>query len=188
MVSFPKRIVVVGTTGSGKSTLARNLSKALGLPLIECDDLLWNDDWVESSFEEVRARVTHALQGASDGWVYAGNLGPKYIDIVGPNTDMVIWLNYPWLTGFWRLLKRSIRRIISKEPLFGTNCVETWSKLFSWDSILRWYIASFGKLQRRYQEFLVERRSLHLKTDVQILILTKPAEADELVKAAIKRE
>ena len=44
-----KFINIIGTTGSGKSTLARKLAEKLKIQYIELDDLLWLDDWQESS-------------------------------------------------------------------------------------------------------------------------------------------
>lgn len=44
-----KFINIISTTGSGKSTLARKLAEKLKIQYIELDDLLWLDDWQESS-------------------------------------------------------------------------------------------------------------------------------------------
>jgi adenylate kinase family enzyme len=62
---------VIGPTGSGKTTFARALAEKLGVAHIELDALFWNPGWVESSADELRARVEPLL--AADGWVVDGN-------------------------------------------------------------------------------------------------------------------
>ena len=54
------------------------------------------------------------------GWVLAGNYS-KLRDIIWPRAESIIWLDYPFLLVFERLLSRTKRRWWRKELLWGTN-------------------------------------------------------------------
>ena len=69
-------INIIGTTGSGKSTLARKLAQKRQLHYIQLDDLLWLDDWQESSNEALFSKLKTAMEDATAGWVLDGLLYP----------------------------------------------------------------------------------------------------------------
>ncbi len=162
-----RRIAVRGPTGSGKTTVARQLGHRLGLPVIELDALFHQPNWEPTPEEEFRQKVLDALGKCPDGWVCDGNYG-MVRDIVLPRADTVVWLRLPFRVAYWRLLKRTISRAWTKEPLWGTN-YESWRMTFlSRDSILLWGVshwrAHFRNLQRDLEEIphqaiLIELRS-----------------------------
>ena len=75
-----KFINIIGTTGCGKSTLARKLAQKRQLHYIELDDLLWLDDWQESSNEALFSKLKTAMEDATAGWVLDGLLYPYRSD------------------------------------------------------------------------------------------------------------
>ena len=134
-----RRIAVYGPTGSGKSTLARELGHRLGLPIIELDALFHRPNWEPTPEDEFRAKVLVELDKSADGWVCDGNYSIVR-EIVLPRADTVVRLRLPFRVSFWRLLKRTIARARTKEPLWGTN-YESWRLAFlSRESILLWGI------------------------------------------------
>ena len=134
-----RRIAVYGQTGSGKSTLARELGDRLGLPVIELDALFHRPNWEPTPEDEFRAKVLAELDKSADGWVCDGNYS-MVREIVLPRVDTIVRLRLPWRVSFWRLLKRTITRAWTKEPLWGIN-YESWRlALLSRDSILLWSI------------------------------------------------
>jgi adenylate kinase family enzyme len=147
--TFPyHRICVVGTTGSGKSSLASELAMRLMLPYVELDSLYWGPNWTPCSKEEFRLRVSKALEG--DDWVIDGNYG-SVRDLSWPRADAVVWLDYPLPTILWQLWRRTWKRVLSKENLWGTNRERLWPQFFSKDSLFLW---AFKTYKRRKQTYL----------------------------------
>ena len=140
-----RRVVVVGASGSGKSTLARELATRLAVPHIELDALHWGPDWTEVPKEIRRSRAEAVVAG--DGWILCGNYSAVR-DLVWPRADTLIWLDYPMGVVLGQVIRRSVRRCITKESLWSGN-VETWRKtFFSDDSIIVWTWTSW-RMQRR---------------------------------------
>ncbi|MBX7553415.1 adenylate kinase [Streptomyces sp. NPDC004232] len=118
-----ERILVVGVTGAGKSTLSRALSGRLGLRYHEMDALYFNGPgWaVNNRFAEEVSRLS-----AEPGWVIDSLGHPEVRDQLWERADTVIWLDYPRRVIMPRVLRRSLRRTITREVLFGGNR-ETWT-------------------------------------------------------------
>ena len=111
------RVVVVGTSGSGKTTVARELAAILGVTHVELDALNWDAGWVDlnqTNREVFLRRVKEAVAG--DAWVVDGNYTSSR-DLVWPKATAVVWLDYPLWLNLWRMAKRTIPRIVTKEPL-----------------------------------------------------------------------
>lgn len=131
-----KRVVIIGTTGSGKTTLGKQISEKLNIPQIELDALSWLPGWQNKPVEQFRADVQAALAG--EAWVVDGNYS-KVRDIVWGQADTLIWLDYSFVLISWRLFKRSIKRSVSREDLWGTGNRETLRTQFlSRDSLFNW--------------------------------------------------
>ena len=142
-----RRVVVVGSSGSGKSTLARELATRLAVPHVELDALHWGPNWTATPTEILRPRVEAAIAG--DGWTVSGNY-TTLRDSIWPRADTLIWLDYPMPIIMWRVLRRTVRRCITKEPLWSNN-VETWRKSFcDTDSIIVWAWTTWRKPRRDY--------------------------------------
>jgi len=140
-----QRINVIGSTGSGKTTVAAAIAKRLGLPRIELDALFWKPDWGETPDDEFLPKVEEATRG--DAWVLDGNYS-RTRPIVWPRADTIVWLDYRFPTVFLQLLWRTIRRAVTKEPMWG-GCIETWRKGFlSRDSILLWCVQTYWRRRR----------------------------------------
>ena len=113
-----RRVVVIGTTGSGKSTLAERLSEQTGLRVVELDALFWGRDWQGAPVELFRHRVERETR--DDGWIVVGNYS-QVRDLVWRPADTLVWIDLPLSVVMWRLLRRTIRRTMTKEDLWGTG-------------------------------------------------------------------
>ena len=144
-----RRIAIVGTTGSGKSVLSEQLAQALSLKPIELDALFWMPDWQPALIELFRFRVEAAT--SAESWIIAGNYG-QVRDLVWGRADTLIWLDYPLPLVLWRLLRRTVRRIISREDLWNTGNQETVGKaFFSRHSILLYALKIHRRNRERFQ-------------------------------------
>jgi adenylate kinase family enzyme len=172
-----RRIVVIGTTGSGKSTLAERLGAQTGLRVIELDALFWGRDWQPAPVELFRHRVER--ETGQGGWIVVGNYG-QVRDLVWRPADTLIWLDLPLPVVMARLLRRTLRRVATKEDLWGTGNRETWqNSFFSRQSILLWALKTHRRNRAKYAlecEFLAKEK--------RVVRLTSAREVERFVTAA----
>lgn len=173
-LSSKSRILVVGTSGSGKSTLARELALKLKLTDIELDALFWKENWTQSSKEEFREKVKNSIEKSS-GWVMHGNYS-SIRDLSWEKADTVIWLDYTLALVMWRVIKRSLKRIVKQEALWANN-KESFRKTFmSKESIILWAWQTYPLRKKQYTELSSDPQFKHIK----IIRLLKPAEVKNL--------
>jgi adenylate kinase family enzyme len=168
-----QRIIVIGTTGSGKTTLARSLAARLGLPHAEQD--AWNHlpGWQEAPLEQFRAQV--AAFTARPAWVMDGNYS-KARDLGWTRADTLVWLDYSGQVVFWRLLTRTLRRLLTRQELWNGNR-EHLRNAVKADSPLPWFFRTHWK-RRRETPARIARYS-HLN----VVRLRSPREAERWLAA-----
>lgn len=154
-----RRILVIGTTGSGKTTLARALAARLGVPHGEQD--AWNHlpGWREAPLEEFRAQVNAFTTGPA--WVMDGNYG-KARDLSWTRADTLVWLDYPAPVVFWRLLRRTFWRGLTREELWNGNHERLGANLLTRDGILAWFFRTHWKRRRETPGLLAQFPHLHV--------------------------
>lgn len=155
-----ERYVVVGTSGAGKTTLARRLAQDLGYVRVELDALHWLDDWQMRRTDQFRRLVDEAT--AETRWVVDGNYGSKVRDIVWARAEAVIWLDRPRWTVMRRVIWRAIWRSITREPLWGTTCRESFGRMFSSESIVSWAWKTWPERREHYPRLLDRPEHRHL--------------------------
>ncbi|MFI6925472.1 hypothetical protein ACIBIZ_36410 [Nonomuraea spiralis] len=113
-----RRILVAGISGAGKSTLARALSSRLSVPYHEMDALYFaGPGWaVDETFP---ARVAEIA--GSPAWIFDSFGYPEVRDLLWERADTVVWLDYPRRVVMPRILRRSLRRTLLREPVFNGN-------------------------------------------------------------------
>lgn len=141
-----RRVLVYGVTGSGKSVLAVRIGSALGLPVHLVDEEIgWLPGWVSRPEPEQRALAAR-LMGAPE-WVLDSAYG-FWLDLVLDRADLVVGLDYPRAVSLTRLLRRTTRRLLTREQVCNGN-VESWREVVSRDSILVWHFRSFARKRQR---------------------------------------
>ncbi|MFI6019531.1 adenylate kinase [Streptomyces sp. NPDC051287] len=155
-----ERILVVGVTGAGKSTLARALSGRLGLPYHEMDALYYvGPQWATNAdLAEDVARLTDGRRWIIDSIGY-----PEVRDLLWDRADTVIWLDYPRRHIMPRVLRRSLRRTVTREAVFGGNR-ETWAGWLRRDHPAWWAWSQHGPRAREIERRVGDPRFAPLRT------------------------
>ena len=181
-----KRIVIFGTAGSGKSWLGERLAAKRGLRLIELDALFWGKDWQPAPFELFRHRVECEVK--EGGWIVVGNYG-QVRDVTWAAADTLIWLDLPMPLVIWRLIRRTIRRALTREDLWGTGNRESlFRSFFTRHSIIWWGLKTHHRNRRRFSEdcanYAPGRHVVRLKSPREIArFLNAPRQAMQAVAA-----
>jgi len=170
------RVVVVGSSGSGKSRFARELAQLLGQPYVELDELCWGPNWTEKPQDEFRRLVTVAA--SAPRWVVDGNYS-LVRDVLWTRATTIVWLNFGFLTVFLRALRRTVRRILTNEPLWHGNRESVTRSFFSRDSILLWTITTFRRRRRNYETLRASGKYPHLSW----IEFRRPADARRFLAA-----
>jgi adenylate kinase family enzyme len=134
-----RRIVVVGTSGSGKTTFARELAGRLGLPHVELDALHHGPNWYQPSADEFRATVEAELFSL-DGWVCCGAYHHKLGDLVPSHADTLVWLDLPLRVKLWRLLRRTVSRLVHRTELWQGNRESLHGAFWGRESLFGWML------------------------------------------------
>jgi len=173
-----KFINIIGTTGSGKSTLARQLAQKQQLQYIELDNLLWLDDWQESTNEALFLKLKNAMKNAATGWVIDG-LYTRTTPMMMEKVDTVIWLDYAFHINLYRLTKRTFGRVISRKKLWeDSNNRESLKLMLSKESIFIWLIKSYPKNRKKYLALMQNPDYQHIR----FIRLTTPAQTRRFIK------
>lgn len=176
----------MGCSGSGKTTLARTLAALLGAPHVELDSIFHQPGWAPLSDDEFRARVAAATE--PEAWVVDGNYS-VIRDITWSRADTVVWFDLPYLRVMARTIRRTVRRVLTREELWNGNR-EPLSNLWSFNpekSIIAWTATRHRVYRRRYRAAEVDPQWAALR----FVRLRSQAEADaflEGVGSALTKE
>jgi adenylate kinase family enzyme len=96
--------------------------------------------------EVLRGRV--AIAADQDAWVIDGNYSAVR-DLVWPRADTVVWLDPPRRVVMWRVISRTVRRIVTREVLWSGNR-ESARTALSRDSIILWAWSTYDRRHRDY--------------------------------------
>lgn len=158
--------IVASASSSGKTTLGRELARRLHAPFHELDALNYGPGWTQATPAELRARVEPILAG--ERWVVDGSYSSKLGTLVLEHADLVLWLDLPLRVWLPRLLRRTIRRIVRREELWGGNR-ETFRQAFaSRDSLLLFALRSHRRIRRRNEERLASFSTVRLRSVAEV--------------------
>lgn len=169
------RIVVLGISGAGKSTMARALAQALAVPRVELDALFWGPHWTPTPANLFRALAAEAVSGPA--WVVDGNYS-SVRDLVWPRATTLVWLNYPLWLVLWRVFRRCVRRIASREVLWHGNRESFIRTFCSRESILWWVLTAYHRRQREFAQLKTSGAFPHLAW----IELRSPGQANALLQ------
>jgi hypothetical protein len=136
------RIYIVGGPGSGKTTLAVSLSRDLGVPLLQLDDV-WvrsyererTDDHVTPAARQFRQELVSEYT-AREAWVIEG-AEPPFLEAFAQASDLIVWCD----VSFTRAAARMFRRHVLAE-VRRNNRYPGWGRLYRFlRSVRRRYVA-----------------------------------------------
>ena len=140
--------MLASASGNGKTTFGRALAERLGVPFVELDALNHGPNWTEASPAELRAKVEPVV--AQDAWVIDGGYLSKLGDLVLARADTVVWLDQSLPLVLFRLIRRSVRDIVTQRDLFNGNC-RTWRvAFFTRDSLVSWAVKTHFRRRRAW--------------------------------------
>jgi adenylate kinase family enzyme len=175
--SSMRRISIVGPPGSGKTTIGRRLAADLDVPFVELDGIFHQAGWADLPDDEFRARVGEVL--GTDGWVVDGNYSAVQ-DLVWEHADTVVWLDLPRRIVMSRVVRRTVRRAVTRERLWNGNR-EPLTNFYRLDpelNLIRWTWIKLPEYAERYGEAARDPKYAHLR----FVRMTSQDEIDALVR------
>lgn len=172
--------MVMGGPGNGKTTLARTLADRLGLAHIELDSLFHVTGFGSATDDEFRAGLVERMAEAPQGWVTCGNYISMCADLHVREADTIVWLDQDRRLVTWRVVKRTVRRAATREPLFGNDLREPWSNFLRWDpehNIIRWAWVHQPRYKIKLNRHIARPAWAHL----DVHHLRTPHEVDEFL-------
>lgn len=161
------RILVYGVTGSGKTTMAQQIAARTGLPWHAVDELTWEPGWVAVPADEQRRRI--GVIGAGERWILDSAYG-SWLEVPMARVQLIVALDYPRWRSLGRLIWRTMRRALDREPICNGN-TETLRQAFSRDSIIVWHFQSFARKRDRMRTWAADQSA------PDVVRLTSPAAA-----------
>jgi len=152
-VECAQRVVFHGVTGSGKTSAAHAYGRVCGVPVFFADeDLGWLPGWENRAHEDQR-RIAAGIT-EQDRWVLDSAYS-SWRDLVLARAELIVFLDYPRWLSLGRLLRRTLRRILSGEPVCNGNR-ETLRRVLARDSIIGWHFRSFSRKRRAIEEIAAD--------------------------------
>lgn len=157
-----KRIMIFGKPGSGKSTLALKISQSTGIPVYHLDRYFFTNNWAERDYQEFLQDQKNIVD--KEEWIIDGN-STKSLDIRYRRAELVIYLNYPRSTCFFRLMKRWFGKTNKALEQAGWSKQIRWSLLtYTWtfeDRVLKRIVGL--KAQFPHIRFIEVNNNIDLK-------------------------
>jgi adenylate kinase family enzyme len=157
-----KVAIIASASGCGKTTFGRALAERLDARFVELDSLNHGPGWTEATAAELRACVEPIVAG--DAWVIDGGYRGKLGDLVLDAADTVVWLDLPRRQWVPRLFRRTIRRIVRREELWGGNRETMRNAFFRRDGLLRFAWRNYDLRRARYPSELARFNVVRLRS------------------------
>ncbi len=140
--------MISSASACGKTTVGRELAGRLGVPFVELDAIHHRAGWNELPAGEFRTIVEPLV--AQEAWVIDGGYRGKIGDLVLARADTVVWLDLPRWVWLPRLLRRTVRRIVTREELWNGNRETLRGAFWGRDALIPFALRTFPGRRRRY--------------------------------------
>lgn len=150
------KIHIVGGPGSGKSTLAEKLSRELGIPHYDLDDIQWANEGGYGKKRDPAERdalLDELLQ--RDDWIMEG-IYYAWCGRCFENADRIYLLEIPRRLYRYRIIRRFLRRKLGLEP-GKRETLQSLFALLNWaDRYQRVNLAEIRKILEAYPDKVIE--------------------------------
>jgi adenylate kinase family enzyme len=181
-MSRMNRVVVVGSSGSGKTTVARRIARDLDAPLLEMDSVFHRYGWADDAPDDFLPTLDDFTRAAR--WVVDGNYTSHGVrDLVWPRADTFVWLDLPRRTALSRVLRRTLRRVFTREELWG-GVKEPFTNLYSRDpheNIIVWTWTRHGHTREKFETAMTDGTWDH----AAMIRLQSPSEVKRFLETAV---
>ena len=161
-----KRVAVIGCPGAGKTFFAKKLAQKLQLPLHHIDYYFHEPGaHYTPRSPEWRSKVSELV--AEPVWIIDGNYQSTF-DILLPETDTIVFLDYPLGISLGRAILRRIKMHSKVREDMPSN----------WKEKLSFRLFKFILLYNKVQAPKVRRMLEEQKGEKNIVILKNSREAD----------
>jgi adenylate kinase family enzyme len=161
-----KVAVIASASGSGKTTLGRDIARRLDVPFVELDRLVHGPNWTETPDAELRAQVEPIVAGG--GWVIDGAYMRKLGDLVLREADVIVWLDLPIRVWLPRLLRRTWRRLSTREELWNGNTESLRGAFLGWNSLVVFAFRTHFSRRRTWPPRLEGRPVVRLRSTGEV--------------------
>lgn len=163
----PRKLCLISSaSGNGKTTLGRVAAGRLGVPFVELDALVHGPNWVETPDATLRAELEPVLAG--EGWVIDGAYTHKLGDLVLRSADQVVWLDLPLWVWMPRLIRRTVRRMITGEELWNGNRESVRAAVWGRESLFGYALRTHFARRRAWPAAMAHYPVVRLRTDDQV--------------------
>ncbi len=159
-------VIVSSASASGKTTLGQELARRLDAPFHDLDALNHGPGWTEATAAELRAAVEPLVAG--ERWVIDGAYRGKLGDLVLAAADTVVWLDLPMRTWLPRLLRRTVRRIVTREELWNGNRETLRGAVWGRGALIPYAFRSYARRRRLYPIELARYPLVRLRSTADV--------------------
>ena len=163
-----KKILVIGGCGAGKSTFSKKLHSILNLEIIHLDQYYHKPNWEEPERAEWERTVYSLVQKPS--WIMDGNFSGT-MDVRIKSADTIIYLDYPTLKCFWRVILRIVKYHGVVRSDMANGCKE------QFDLEFLHFVLTFNSKKR---QGLIQKLNL-VKNEKKVLVFKTDKQADKFL-------
>ena len=164
-----QRILVTGCCGAGKSTFSKKLQSILKLELIHLDQYYHKPNWEEPEKAEWERIVYTLVQ--KPFWIMDGNFSGT-LDVRIKNADTIIYLDYPTLKCFWRVIIRIFKSHGAVRSDMANGCKE------QFDLEFLHFVLTFNNKRRKE---IIQKGNL-VKDEKKVLVFKTDQQADKFLE------
>jgi adenylate kinase family enzyme len=143
-----EKIIILGSSCSGKTTLAKRLAKINHAKPIDLDDLNWLPGWKSRPTDEMIAKLENEIWGEKK-WIISGNYRGTHAFTM-PKATCVIWLDFRLRLVLWRMLKRTLQRIVTQEEICNGNRETIYGTFFDKENLFSYTIHTYAKRKEQF--------------------------------------